>query len=282
MPGEFESSTRKPLVDFGFGQLAPPSNLYVDEEDFLFVEHWTSNAAGNYEVGARLLRADGTIVPILERITPLTSDRSPQTTIIHLSEGFLLSVQALALGANIQRGQLYVTILVARGAVPTGFARLTEGYVDGTGCLAWPPGKQESSVSGRGVIRSITGTNPAAGAEVSETVPTNARWRPIAVRLTLVTDATVSSRVVTVTLDDGATVYLQVPSAVAQTASLTNSYNLGADMIQIGAITTAILIPLPAELYMPAGHRIRSLTTNLQAGDNYGAPQLLVEEWIEE
>ena len=35
------------------------------------------------------------------------------------------------------------------------------------------------------------------------------------------------------------------------------------------------------DLILLAGHRIRTSTSSLQAGDDWGAPQLLVEEWLE-
>lgn len=132
---------------------------------------------------------------------------------------------------------------------------------------------------GPGTIRSITGTDPAAGAEISETVPADARWRLMGVGLTLVTDATAANREVRLVIDDGTTIIAEIPAGVTQVASETRRYSFGAGFPRgAGAQSLNVIAPLPP-VVLGAGYRVRTLTTNLQAGDNYGAPQLLVEEW---
>jgi hypothetical protein len=93
---------------------------------------------------------------------------------------------------------------------------LLQGYVTDTSRLSFPGSPIRSSIEGPGVLRSITGTNPAANAEISETVPTNARWRVHAIRFTLVTDANVANREVALTLDDGAAVFARSPPGSAR------------------------------------------------------------------
>lgn len=126
----------------------------------------------------------------------------------------------------------------------------------------------------------VTGTDPAANTEVSETVPANARWQLLSVRVQLVTDATAANREVALQFDDGTTPYFNSSAAANQAASLTRQYTAASAITRgADATGTGIQIALPAsELWLPAGHRIRTSTTNRQATDNYGAPTLLVRE----
>ena len=124
-----------------------------------------------------------------------------------------------------------------------------------------------------------TGTDRAAGVEMSET-PT-ATWKTLyAVRVRLVTSAAVATRTLTLVIDDGANILWQKIAPATQTASLTRDYVFVLPpYTDAGAFdaNNQIVLTLPAIPMLP-GHRIRTLTTNLQAGDDFGAPLLLLNE----
>ena len=131
---------------------------------------------------------------------------------------------------------------------------------------------------GEGRIRSITGTDPAAGAAMIVTVPAGVLWRFISMNVTLVTDANVAARNAHFFFDDGANIYLRCTNDQGQAENLTQIYAV-ANGIHMGFASPNIQsIPCPSDLFLPAGHRIREGTNNFQAGDNWGAPQLLVEQ----
>lgn len=124
----------------------------------------------------------------------------------------------------------------------------------------------------------MAGADPAAGAEVSDAVPAGKFWKLIAVFLTLVTDANVANRRVHVTIDDGTTVFYRRGSNATQAASLTQSYAWAGEAQEAAVRDTFVADPLPT-IQLPAGARIKTVTVNKQAGDNYGAPQYYVEEF---
>ena len=131
-----------------------------------------------------------------------------------------------------------------------------------------------------GRLRSITGTNPDPGVEISETVPTRRRWRPQSIRIRLTTDATVANRNILLIIDDGTTPLTAITTTTPQTASKSINYyfsNIGAPEINTSPNHS---LPFPP-LTLPSGYRIITATENLQAGDDFSAPQLLVEEWID-
>lgn len=257
--------------------------FYFSGDDHLRLTTFNSAAAVTLAVRGRFLHVDGRIEPFDERHVPNT-DRTSASSLFARGEGWLLEAQIFATAGTPRRGQCFAILEVVRGL--TGgimpLSVLAQGYVTDTQRRGFPGSPLEYSTEGPGVLRSITGTDPAAGASVQETVPTNARWRLLALIVTLVTDATAANREAALTIDDGATVFVRAPAGVAHTASLTNRYNwtAHADRFTIAQDRT-VTIPIP-ELWLPGGSRINTLTANIVAGDNYGAPQLLVEELIED
>jgi hypothetical protein len=140
----------------------------------------------------------------------------------------------------------------------------------------------ESTQSIRGRIRSITGTDPAAGAEVSETVPVGAKWRLISFSVTLVTAVAAANRSPALIIDDGTNILYYSTLHAVQTASLTRIYQYAQGSYWVSAADANGVYQdgLPG-LYLMPGWRIRTLTTNIQAADNWGAPQYSIEEYVE-
>lgn len=207
-----------------------------------------------------------------------SSDRSLVTTIIDVTDA-PISLTARTSGRGVKRGELFVKISLRVDGVVV--ALLAEGYVAESHKIAWPGGDFEGSTDGRGLIRSVSGTDPAAGSEILETVPVGACWRLISANATIVTDATVIGRRPALIIDDGINAIYKISDGADITAGLTApvvfSQGFGAAVVSNGIH----VIAFPQYILLQAGYRIKTVTSNLQAGDNYSAPQLLVEEWIQ-
>ena len=241
----------------------------------LQIESW-SNAARTL-----LIRGATDGGPFAEQHTT-NADRSRATDTFEL-HGRPTKLQISPSTAPVRRGECYVRATLLLDGEPV--QRLSSGYLTDSKTLSGPPGVFESFTEGSGLRHLVTGTNPAAGAEISEAVPTNARWKIRGIFIQLTTDVTVIDRRVAVTFDDGANMYYLKASGGVHPASLTKNYHptpgYNIDDAAFDA-QGSIRIPLPPDVILSAGYRIRSVTANLQAGDNFGAPLLDVEEWIEE
>jgi hypothetical protein len=222
-------------------------------------------------------------VPIAEVHTP-NSDRTAATSLFSLAQGFLVGLQVRASAGAPRRGQVFVIVDLVRGRLgalqPLGV--LLQGYVQDTTVLAWPGSPIIASPEGPGFTRLVTGTNPGAGIEIIETVPTNARWRLLSIAASLVTDATVTNRLPSLVLDDGASIYARIPAAAVQVASLTTLYTWAVGAVNNAVATSVSAAPAPQGVMLMGGHRIRTLTANIAGGDDWGAPVYVVEEWIED
>lgn len=262
--------------------LLDAAGLYLTGEDNLRLTTFGGVANLVVVLEGRLVSPEGKIVPLSERQIP-NSDYTAKSTIFPLAEGVLTNAQ-LRLGTGTAgRGSVFGVLEVVRGngVNAQALSTLLAGYITTNGRLAWPGSPIESSINGPGRIRSITGTNPAANVEISEVVPVGTRWRLISWQATLVADANVATRTAELIIDDGTTVIVPAFPNVNQTAGQTMTYTAGV-FGSFGSVAGAFnLIALPESLMLAAGFRIRTSTTNRQVGDDWTAPQMLVEEWIE-
>ena len=129
-----------------------------------------------------------------------------------------------------------------------------------------------------GRIASLFSANPAANTEITVTVPAYATWRVMGATATLVTAVAAGNRLVTLIVDDGANELFRVNAAVVQAPSLTYSYSFASAVSD--TVVPGNVVKLP-QLLVKSGWRIRTLTTNLAAADDWSAMRLLVEEWVQ-
>ena len=256
---------------------------YLRMDEDLRITSYNALASVVLSVRARMYEADGRVTDSIDSHTPNTN-RTAATSIVRTAEGWLLGGEVFVSSAAPLLGQTFVVVEVVRGESTAAIATqlLAAGYVTAKQPLLFPQTVPSSSLDGGGALRSIAGTTPGAGAEISETVPTGARWKLLAFAAQLVTSAAAANRVPALFVDDGATVLYRAPVNVNEVASSTwqNSW------IPVGSFNqtasgNVVREVLPVELFLGAGYRLRTVTTAIQAADQWSAVQYLVREWIE-
>lgn len=213
---------------------------------------------------------------------------------LELGDGWITGVdlnywQMGASTCTLKRGQWFIEAEINRGPFNMHEGEtLIKQYIEVSGHLSWPGGNIASGkVDGRGWNRMVVVTQPSAGADFTVTVPTKAHWRLISVRAQLATSATAATRIPSFIIDDGAAnIPWVVPLAAFPTASQTHQFLINpsaghlAQTYPSGAIIQSL--GLPEDYHMQAGWRFRTSTSSIQAGDQWSAIVLQVEEWIEE
>jgi hypothetical protein len=259
------------------------SSWYLKIDDNIRITSYNALASVRLEVRYRFVDCDGQIGANQEAQTPNT-DRTAKSTIFVTPEGWLLGGEIFVSGAAPLIGQTYVVVEIVRGlgssALP--LQVIAAGYVSAKQPLPFPNTQMYSTLDGGGALRTIAGATPAAGAEISETVPTGARWQLVSFMATLSASATVATREPLLTFDDGATVYAFFPSAATQAASSTVRRIYGAGFGAVSTVSVnAYQVPLPSPAVLGSGHRIRTNTLSIQGTDQYSAIQYMVREWLE-
>lgn len=143
-------------------------------------------------------------------------------------------------------------------------------------------GTDKGSLEGRGALRSVAGTNPAVGAEISEAIPTNARWLMRGVKFELDTTAGGSDRRVSLVFNDGTNNLTRMAYNAIHAASNNIEYHFIAGYPSTATEAVVRMCFLPEDLMFLQSWLLTTLTTNMAAQDDYLAPRLTVEEWIEE
>ncbi|MEE8177699.1 MAG: hypothetical protein V3T65_06870 [Acidobacteriota bacterium] len=146
-----------------------------------------------------------------------------------------------------------------------------------------PPFDPGNFKLGPSTIRVIVGTVPAVGAEIVETVPAGVIWRVCSISFQHTTAAGGGNRQLIIEVDDGTDIFYSIGSNEQHGGGLTVRFSFSTagpfpgDTLAGGGLMP--ILPLPAEFYLLAGHRIRTVVENLAAGDQFTAPVLLVEEF---
>ena len=200
----------------------PPLNLidapglYLTGEDNLRLTTFGRIAGAEVAIEGRRISPAGIVVPFAERQAP-NSDGTAKATVYQVGEGVLTHAHLRATAGSVLSGGVFGILEVVRGreGAVQPMATLLQGYITTNARLAWPGSPIMPSTAGAGRLRSITGTDPAAGVEISETVPTGVRWRLLSFAATFVTDGTVANRFPRLQIDDGANVILATTSTVA-------------------------------------------------------------------
>jgi len=283
-PAEFQFQTKPPRISFLTERVPPPAWLYVGPDDRLRIEAATGIAGVTLRLDVRLLLPDGQVNSSVWTFQP-TDDSVINTWWETLAEGFLLSAFFSTDSLVPPRGCWVRCLLVRGGGGGASLAQaIVMGYMGQRDGLAWPYPRYESLVGGVGRQRVIVGTDPPAGAIITETVPAGVRWKLITVRCWLITNATAGNRYVSLALaiDWVGDYWLHVPSVATQPASTTYYYNWAIGLTPyVSTSGNNIAAALPDQAPLTAGMQLRVVCGGLLAGDNFSAPRYLVEEWVE-
>ena len=202
-----------------------------------------------------------------------------QSSIFRLPDvPIFISLQASA--TLISFGQMFGTVYLRVNQ--TRVLRLCSGYIAASGGIGWPITQSENPIPGRGYFKVVGGTNPAAGAECTDTVGDNEAWFIKGYQVTLVTDATVADRHVHFRFQlHSSTALFEVVAPIVQAASLTRVYHLlPFPALPITSADNDIYVAIPPELFLRDNRTITTATVNIQAGDNFGAPFIAVESFV--
>jgi len=260
----------------------------VTGEDNIQVKTIGSIAGALVNIQGRFLDAAAQGVLPFSYAVPVASDGLTVTTqTFALGTGYLLNLTAFVTGATPQIGQVFVIVQIIRGISGATFllGTLLQGYVTSTQGLGWPGSPIQSSLDSKPRLRVITGTTPALGAEVSETCPNGAVWRVRGIKLKLTASAAAAARVPDLTFyTSGLDEDLHLPASTLTASQSGHFYfSPGAPAQGENLSPTNIINTGPLNHYqlMRGGDNFATVTAQLQAGDQYAAPQYFVEELLE-
>ena len=255
-------------------------------EDNLRIQTCGAVSGVNVSVQGRFLDAlTGKIIPF-DYTVAVTSSRLVNTNDFPLGTGYLLNISAVVSGF-VFTGQVFVIVSIIRGLGGATFllGTLIASYITSFQPIGWPGTPINNSVETGGYYRSIVGTKPPAGVDITETCPTGARWELIAIELKLTTSAVAAARNPKLQLFVSGTLWYQAYGALLFNAN--SNAILLASQLALRDNTGVIAgiqyeaLPLTPGNRLLAGDIFQTATDALDAGDQWQSPQYLVREWLE-
>lgn len=262
--------------------LVSPFQFLVTGEDNLRIEGWSSASGVTLVVVYRFADTKGRIVANDVRL-PLTGDRLGAELDVKLGEGYLVNLSVFTSGGAPGTGQVFTCVKLIRGftGATMVLGLLAQGYVTNEQGLGWPGSPIESSLAGLGHVFTTTGTNPAANTEISETVPTGARWELLHFAAVLTTNATVADRRPKIRFIQNGVQAFVSPAPATIPASTVRGLGWAQGLpLAVAFSTERLLAGLVTPSLLFAGNQIQTTTTAMQATDDYDAPVYTVREWL--
>lgn len=259
------------------------SGFYVAPGDVLRFDVYSSVASLQVMLSGYYRDMGGEVKDIAIFVSP-TSDRVISTSQQIIGGGFILSLAASLLSGHAKRGQCYCRASVRNSlsgqALP--IAQLLGGYVFDGFMPSFPFGPIEDPTSGRGFICDYIGTNPAPGNLPLETCPAGALWRVISFRCSFTTDGNAGNRFPYLSIAGPDHFPFLSQPAIAQPASTSITYSWTGVSQGIAPVANPYVIAIPPNIFMRKDWFFSvNNDTGAGAGDDWGAPQFTVEEWIE-
>lgn len=269
-------------VTFDVDDVQPQSPLYIGVDDSIVVWAWSYSTNQIININLRILRPDGSIITY-PLATASNIGKAGARIIEPGVEGWILACGVMN-GGVINVGQyMYVSVGLVRSPLSDPFVSipLFAGYVHDKIALGYPSTPSQRPTDGAGILTTNNVAAPGAGADWSYTVPANARQRLVSLSSALTTAVAVANRGVTIVIDDGANILGQFAAQTVQAASLAVQYSAADGITNTATVGPVADISTPSNLFLAGGWRVRSLTSSIQAADQWGATRLLLQEWLD-
>jgi hypothetical protein len=178
----------------------------------------------------------------------------------------------------VQGGTFITVSLLADGEV---IQQLTSGYIYAQKALSWPNTSQVDLREGGGKFMTKVGTDPAAGVAADIEVPQGEVWKIQEVEVLLTTSATVATRQVSCVISQPDGSDISFWGTTTQTASLTKAYTIAPKGTMVSeTLGNTIFIDMCKDLIVQPLGIITVDCTNRQAGDNFGALNVIIEKFF--
>ncbi len=270
------------VVRFRKTDVSAIAGLYLEEDTFFYSAIETSLDTITVTFVCRMLRPGRGIEEIIfERNA--RSDADINESVELLGEGWLQGVQASHEEAGGRIGTIFVKAGLRRGGVTSRLLSeiLFSDYLQQFGHLSWPGSPIRSTLEGVGFNRVVTGTDPAAGVNFSETVPTNRRWVIHGLSYRLVTEATVGERQAQIRFTRNGVRFILIQSVTTQPASSTKSYYYFNSIEAAIPSTFHQYHPLPPDVILLTGDILSGVIGTIRPLDVVSNIFIYLTEYIE-
>jgi len=188
-------------------------------------------------------------------------------------------VSVVDIDGVLAQGQTFCRLsLMLDGEIIHEFA---SGWVYTQKSISWPGGENQDLRPDGGFLGEEVSADPAAGSEISITVPAGEIWKINAIRYQLTTDANVASRTPHLIFTLPTSTIIDLYNAANQQASSTKKYSYAPTGNPIDTQSDDdFFTSIPQNLMLLPTSTITTETVAIQAGDNYSAMSVYIERFF--
>lgn len=251
----------------------------IDQSNKLRVSFWNADDTRPLPVVVRyqIEEPNGNIIDNAENVIVGTGNLN-QTILLSLTKGKLLSVSCTSFQTNQEAGILFGAIAIQYGGVndPINFLALISGYISAFAPLQYPLGDTNAVNQTEHARQTWTGALPGPGGEFNENISSSGRVTLTGGSMTFTTSAVAGNRtpIFTFGASTGPRYIVQPSASIAPSSVVQLIFWRG--HIPLSIPTNVRYVPIPFIQGIKA-LRITSLTTNLDAADEYTDIFLLTE-----
>jgi hypothetical protein len=249
-----------------------------------------SSIAGTFHMNYEIRTASGVYKYGQEELVVSAAQALARTQISVLSTlmpGVLSKVRVSTLSGAPMRGQTFVTVELQKSndLLPQASEILISNYVTRFAAVSFPGSAVIASTDGAGFPYTLAVANPGAGSDFTLSIPVNTLWQLTGIIATLTTSAGVANRQTQFSLKAGTgSVTMLTGLSPVMTAGLIYNFvvsptvNPSMNNQPVAQFNWYLTQPFPFP--MSAGGGIQSITTGIQAGDQWSGIGFNVTEWI--
>ena len=157
---------------------------------------------------------------------------------------------------------------------------MVSGFISTAKGLSWPNSLLMDPKPGGSSIVLKEPADPAASANFGIAVTSGELWRILSISFRLVTSATVADRQVTIQIEPNAASFHSFWGNTVQAASLTRDYSVWqSGVMPLEAVSTKIMIPMPADLWLTQVDYLNIIVLSKQTGDQLSNVKIYLERF---
>jgi len=268
--GDFTPAVRNRKIDFATCEIDPPSAAYVDVDDTIILGTIQPLDTKAVNATIRILRPHGAIETVFLQLTPGFAG-TLYTVSQQLLEGYILSAGITLTSNTALLGPCYAWLTLRRFGA--GLGNLTRTLISGNlqlnRAISWPERQALSPTEEALQILTFSIGNPAAGVDITYSVPVAMRLTLFVFGAQLVTSATAGTRTATLEILFGGNVVAAIDATATQAPSLTRHYTGYGNGFAGGSGGTNIYWPLPSPTVLAGSMQLVTSTANLSATDQW-------------
>jgi len=262
----------KSILSFRSAEIPPPTIVYIPPGAGGLLTVRSAFNSITIVINLRFLLPNGQVQPVSYEL-PSTTTYNEQTLRFPLSEGFLLSARITATGGNVTAGSTFVTFAITQSpnASAVTLQTVIAGFLTSAAPASYPGSTIFTPAEGPTFTLSQALSNPAAGAEFTGNLDLNLRGYIATFMAVFTASAAAATRTLQLTLNNTAGEFWRSRVGITATANQVTRV--------VGAVTGTETYTAGsyASILLPAGPfepslSISTLTTNIQAGDQWSSP----------